>query len=654
MTSSLSPRQERTLRALCDTYVTSVEPPSVESGDPTGFWERTASDLDTHAAVADHVLGELDEEDREGMIQLLDVVAMLGFAHLPQAAREATLRGLHRLSDDIAEGLDAYRVLTMMEFYGRADAGRRNPNWEQFGYPGPPDITTRPAALRTIRPGPADDRLALEADVCVIGSGSGGGVVAGELAAAGSKVVVLEAGPDLQDPDFPPDELTALRTMYWRGVESTEDGNVVLMAGETLGGGSTVNWTNCVPPPAHVRACWAEEHGLEGLDGAGFDGHLEAVLDRISATRDASDLNGPNDLLRRGAEELGWSWHRAVRNADTDRYDPATAGHMGYGDRSGSKQGTLNTYLRDAVDAGADIVADCRADRIVVRDGRAVGVEAVFDGPDGPVPVTVDAGQVVVAGGALETPALLLRSGIGGPAVGRHLRVHPVPNLAGFYREPTRGWWGAPQTVIVDHHTRAVEDHGFLVECPHLHPGLAAAAVPWRSARDHKLVVGRSSNIATFIAVARERGSGRVTVDDRGDAVVRYPLDDELDRRLLRTSLASLVRLHVAAGAEAILDVHPTRPLWSRGDDVEAFVDRVTGLPFGKGDRTVFSAHQMGTARMGVDRSTSVADPEGQLHDVRGVWIGDTSAFPTAVGSNPMVTCMALARRTAHALLAAI
>lgn len=175
MISSLSPRQQRTLRALCDTYVAGVEPPSVESDDPTGFWDRTASDLDAPAAVADHVLSELDEEDREGMIQLLDVMAMLGFVHLPQVAREATLRGLHRLSDDIADGLDAYRVLTMMEFYGRAGAGRRNPNWEQFGYPGPPDIATRPAVLRTVRPGPTDDRLTLEADVCVVGSGSGAG-----------------------------------------------------------------------------------------------------------------------------------------------------------------------------------------------------------------------------------------------------------------------------------------------------------------------------------------------------------------------------------------------------------------------------------------------------------------------------------------------
>jgi choline dehydrogenase-like flavoprotein len=221
-----------------------------------------------------------------------------------------------------------------------------------------------------------------------------------------------------------------------------------------------------------------------------------------------------------------------------------------------------------------------------------------------------------------------------------------------FYARPSRGWWGAPQTVIVDEHREALEGHGYLVETPHLHPGLAAAALPWISGRDHKLLAGRSSELTSFIAVSRDRGAGRVTVDDAGEAVVAYPLDDDLDQRVLRHALDSMVRLHVAAGAHAILDLHPSRPLWRRGEDLDAFVAHVQGLAFGRGARTLFSAHQMGSARMGWDPRVSVADPEGQLHDTAGVWIGDTSAFPTAVGSNPMVTCMALARRTAHALLA--
>jgi choline dehydrogenase-like flavoprotein len=651
----MTDRQRRTLRALCDTYIPAVEPPAVEADDPTGFWGRAASDLDVDVAVATYVREELSESDRAGMLRLLDLLGVTGFPYLPRRAREAALVALRRASQEVADGLDAFRVMTMAEFYGGTDPDGRNPNWAQLGYPGPPEVTeVVTARVLTFQPPPGVAEVTLDADVVVVGSGSGGGVAAGELAAAGRSVVVLESGPHVEDPDFPPDELNALRRLYWRSVPTTADGNVTLMAGRTLGGGSTVNWTNCVPPPDHVRELWAKDHGLHGLDGADFDRHLEAVLERISATSAASDINGPNDRLRTGAEALGWGWHRARRNTERGRYDPESAGHIGFGDRSGAKQGTLKTYLRDAADDGADIIVDCHVQRILTEGGRAAGVVARVIRPGGQeVALTVRAPQVVVAGGALETPALLLRSGIGGPAVGRHLRLHPVPNLGGFYPQPTRSWWGAPQTVIVDEHATALAGHGYLVETPHVHLAISAAAVPWRNGCDHKLVLGRGSNLATFIAVIRERGAGRVTVDEAGEPVVTYPVDDPLDRELIGHAVETLVRLHVAAGADAVVDLHPDRPLWVRGDDVDAFIDRIRGLPSGKGGRPLFSAHQMGTARMGTDPATSVADPEGQLHATPGVWIGDTSAFPTAVGSNPMVACMALARRTAHALLAA-
>jgi choline dehydrogenase-like flavoprotein len=652
VTAELTSRRARVLASLCDTFVPAVEPPAAETDDPTGFWSRRATDLGVDRAVGAYVVEALDPHDRDGMLRLLDLLAACGLTRLPAGARERLVRGLRRLSPEIADGLDAYRSLTMLEFYGSSTAGTRNPNWEQLGYPGPPDVEPPPGRLATYVPPPGDD-LELDTDVCVIGSGSGGGVVAGEVAAAGLDVVVLEAGGHLEGADLPVDEAAALRTMYWRGAPATADGNVTLLAGATLGGGSTVNWMNCVQPPASIRETWAREHGLEGLDGGAFDKHLDAVLARISSTTEASDLNGPNDRLRAGAAGLGWDWRITARNADLERYDPVSAGHVGFGDRSGSKQGTLVTYLRDAVEIGARVMPNCRADRVLLRDGRAAGVEATLhDGAGGTRRVRVRARHVVVAAGALETPALLLRSGLGGPAVGHHLRLHPVPNLAGFYREATRAWWGAPQTVIVDEHREAVDGHGYLVETPHLHPGIGATALPWRSGRDHKLLLGRSSELASFIAVTRDHGGGRVTLDEQGEAVVAYPLQDELDLRVLRHALGSLVRLHVEAGAHAVVDLHPSRPLWRHGDDVDGFVEHLRGLAFGRGARRLFSAHQMGSARMGVDPQRSVADPDGQLHDAPGVWIGDTSAFPTAVGSNPMLTCMALARRTAHALVA--
>src|SRR6056297_884444 len=175
-----------------------------------------------------------------------------------------------------------------------------------------------------------------------------------------------------------------MQAMYWRGgLTPTDDGNVAIVAGATLGGGSTVNWQNCVRPPDQVRAGWAADHGLDGVDGPAFDAHLDAVLDRIGARADCTDLNGVNQRLADGADGLGWSWSPAVRNTDPATYDPATAGHVGFGDRTGSKQGTLVTYLRDAAAAEARIVCRARVQRVLASGGRAAGVQAEFVGPAG-------------------------------------------------------------------------------------------------------------------------------------------------------------------------------------------------------------------------------------------------------------------------------
>jgi choline dehydrogenase-like flavoprotein len=262
---------------------------------------------------------------------------------------------------------------------------------------------------------------------------------------------------------------------------------------------------------------------------------------------------------------------------------------------------------------------------------------------------------VVCAAGALETPALLLRSGIGGPAAGEYLRLHPATVLAGVYAEPQRGWWGAPQTALSAEWADLQDGYGFLVETSNAAPGLTGSALPWESGRQHKDDMARGPHVSALVLLLRDRGHGRVTIDDAGNAVHHYDFDDELDVRHFRRGLTELVRLHEAAGAEEIHSFH-RRPLrWRRDGDesLEAFATRVHDGPLAPHEHPIFSLHQMGSARMGRDPSTSVADPWGELHDVGGVWIGDASALPTASGTNPMATVMALAHRTAGAIAAA-
>ena len=410
--------------------------------------------------------------------------------------------------------------------------------------------------------------------------------------------------------------------MYWRGGPApTLGGGVTVLAGATLGGGTTVNWMNCVLPPAHVRDSWAREHGIEGIDGAEFDADLSYILDRIGATDECSAYNAPNQRLAAGASSLGWSYRRALRNVDPARYSDRDGGFVGYGDRSGAKQSALNTFLADASELGARVLTGCYAERIVMRAGRAAGVIATQRGAEGARTVRIDAATIVVAAGALETPALLLRSGLGGPHAGRNLHLHPVAALAAVYAERLDPWVGAPQTVIVDEFADTGDGYGFLIECPHFSLGLFAASLPWTGGPSDDENLTALACAAGFIGLIRDRGAGRVTIDRNGRARIHYAVTDPLDRRNLDLALARMKELHAVAGAQRV-------------------------LPVGAGK--LFSAHQMGTARMGVSPRTSVAAPTGEVYGARGVWIGDTSAFPSAVGSNPMITCQALARRTAR------
>jgi choline dehydrogenase-like flavoprotein len=428
---------------------------------------------------------------------------------------------------------------------------------------------------------------------------------------------------------------------------------VTIQAGSTLGGGTTINWTNSLRTHDWVREEWAQS-GLEGLDGPEFDRHLDAVMGRLGCNDGCSDFNGNHQRLQEACEKLGYELRPTVRNADPATYDPELAGYMGYGDVSGSKQSTAKTFLADAHERGADLVVHCRVDRILVEGGRAVGVEGTYAAPDGTVArVVVRAPTVVVACGSIESPALLLRSGIGGPAVGHNLRLHPTSAIIGRYAEPQDIWWGPPQAAISHQFADLEDGYGFLIECPHHTTGIAAAASPWESGREHKDGMLHWSRSATFINLTRDRGSGRVVTDADGNAVPAYPITDELDIRNLRRGLEELIRLHEAAGAEQILALKRRDATWERGEDLDAFIGKVTAIPVAPRELAVFSAHQMGTCRMGTDPRTSVAGPWGELHDVEGVWIGDASAFPSPSGVNPMISIMALAHRTAEAIAAA-
>ena len=649
--AELSEVQRETLQVLCDTIVPSIE----RADDPDGFWARSATQLGADQGIAD-ALDTLKAEDRDGLLQLLDVLASQDFNTVSQASREQLLLTNSLASMEAAIGIKLLTSLTLLITYGAPDPQTgQNPNWKTLGFPGPAGAA--PDEPKRLSPLVPESDTTLEADVVVVGSGAGGGVIAAALAEAGRKVVVVEAGGYFNEADFNQSELWAYQNLYWRGgLTPTADFNVTLLAGSCLGGGTVVNWTNSLKTKPWVREQWATEHGLEDIPGPEFDRHLDAVWERLGVNDRCSELNRSQQKMKDAADALGWNFDVCQRNWDPERHDPRQAGLMGFGDQSGAKRSTLRTYLEDAAAGGAQILADTFVERVLVEDGHAAGVEGVWTertpaGPGRTARVTVRAAQVVIAAGALESPAILLRSGIGGETVGKHLRLHPCTAMLGDYGTDMDSWWGAPHAGLINEFANVEDGYGFLLEGTQYTTALGASAIPFTTGAEHKALMADYNQYGMTIGLVRDHGGGRISLDEDGQAVVEYALEDELDVRNSRRALEAQVRAHHAAGARRIVMLGTGMPTWRVGDDLEAFIARLQRMPLRAGGATLFAAHQMGTCRMGADPASSVASPRGELHDTPGVWIGDTSAFPTSSGTNPMITVMALARRTAENML---
>jgi choline dehydrogenase-like flavoprotein len=657
---ALTDRQRDALRAICDAFVPAL--PADE--DPHGFWARTASDLGVDAAIVE-LMGALPKAQRVELARLLDVLAspLLGLTWagpmqpitaLSQSQRETLLQrwACHPVPQ-LRQAFLSLKKLNGMLFYALAEPGRPNPNWPAIGYPGPVVATSAPApGLRVLRP---EGDVTLTCDTVVVGSGAGGGVVAGELAEAGEEVIILEKGPYVDRDAFEGYEARAMQRMYeQQGALATADGAVGVLAGACVGGGTTINWSGSFRTPEDVLRQWAETHALPDMLGPELQSSFAAVERALSVSTEGGWHNRPNRALIEGCRKLGLEVADIPRNVRCPENDEAwrAIGFGCFGDGSGAKQGMIDTYLLRASDHGARLLADTEAERILIQSGRATGVEAVYRPAGGrAVRVTVRARRVVVATGALHTPALLMRSGIAHPHLGRHLYLHPTAAVAALYPEPMDPWHGPMMSAVCSAFTHLDGTYGVRIETPPVHPGLAGMALPWQSGRQHKEAMSRMRHLGATIVLTRDRDGGHVTTDAAGRAVLHYRLS-RYDRAHVLRGIVEAARIHLAAGAEAVHFPHNRAPVLERGADTETFLAAVARWGWARNRFPLFSAHQMGTCRMGGDAALHPLTPEGQVRGVGGLYVADASVFPESSGANPMLAIQALAHRTAQRLKA--
>ena len=458
-------------------------------------------------------------------------------------------------------------------------------------------------------------------DVIVVGSGAGGGVVAGELAERGRDVLLLEAGPHRTAVDFDRWEAKATHQFWWPiRFGFLPDGDVVaFLAGRCVGGTTTINTKVALRAHEKDVSKWHPETGLTSDGSAPFSlAELEPYYERVErrlGVRERRDWQPCVHTIEAGFRALGYELEAVTS------YTDGNCMHCGsclQGCPTNAGKSTGNTYIADAWARGLlELRPDSPVDRVLVEGGRATGVEVGGE--------RVHADTVVVAGGALNTPQILRRSGLDAPAIGRFLGLHPVRLVYGLFDEPQDAHITYPISSHFMGHQHD-EDGGFVIEASTIQDPIAFATTMrdengpmWGPRLTDALRKFRHWN--GVLALVNDENNASVVIDENG--LERFDLafnERELDR--CERSLEFSKQVLEAAGARQVV--------W-------------TGLA---------STHVQGSCRMGDDPERSATDRHGKVHGVEGLYVGDSSLIPRTLSVNPSLTIMALATRLADHLAA--
>jgi long-chain-alcohol oxidase len=646
-TLELSPGGKAALDAICDTFAPGGNglPSATELGVPEGILMAIGSNP-----------RESEREQFRELMEAWDTIAAgeggPAFTSMSQEERERTL--LAWADSEAVEQRAAFQALrkgALICYYAMPWTGEGpNPIDEALGYPGPLGPPENPPP-KTIEPLEITADTELECDVVVVGSGAGGGTAAGVLSQAGLDVVVVEAGGYYSEEDFDGAELSGNARLYLGGGGiASGDQSIGLLAGCCLGGGTVVNYTWCFRPPDHVREEWQDRLGLDDWNGPDFDESLDAVWQRLSISSESSIPSERDRLMRAGLEKLGWHSEVMQRNCIGCTEEVCRLCH--YGCQIGAEQSTTKTWLQDAYEAGARMVVNAPVERVIIEGGEARGVEATtLDGHR----ITVRSRAVAVAAGGINTPAVLARSGLDHPLVGKNLMLHPVLIIWGIFDEEVKPWAGVLGSTFSDQLLDMGEGYGVKYEHAANPPSLLAVFAPWRGAEHNAELMQSLNHTAGFGCLMRVRGAGEVGVDSDGLPTVSWALS-EFDRANMRRAMDGAAQILEAAGARRIYSSHAAWVAYEPGADGgrERWLAAADAAGWDAGQVTLGAFHIMGTAAMGTSRERSVCGPDGQTWDCRNLYVVDGAVLPTGLGVNPMVTIEAAAHKIARGMAAAL
>jgi choline dehydrogenase-like flavoprotein len=467
-----------------------------------------------------------------------------------------------------------------------------------------------------------------DTDVLVIGSGAGGAVTAATLARAGRSVTVVEEGPWVDPDATEPFSLAEMVAKYRHGGSCAALGRpaIAYAEGRCVGGSTEINSGLYHRLPGDLADEWRRVYRIDEFGADVLERYSGRIEDELAVSRLPGAPPMSSAVLERGAAKLGW---QAVEFSRVFRYEPSGRA---------VKQTMARTLLPRAMDAGADIIADCRVSKLLRSGDHIVGALCERQRPDGsPEELVIRADQVFVCAGATQTPALLHRSGIR-HNIGNGLKMHPTVKIAARFDHP------------IDH--GEVPMHRVTEFAPGLTIGGSAsrrghvALALADSGSDYAAALADWERVAVYYAAIRSEGHGRVVgIPGLRAPLVTYNLTDGDMSRLAR-ALLHLGEVLLAAGAT---EMYPsvTGGVVARGpEDLVQWWDATS-----RSRANLMTVHLTSTVRIGENRDRTGADSFGRVWDFANLRVNDASLLPDAPGVNPQGTIMAIAARNSDHFL---
>jgi len=493
-------------------------------------------------------------------------------------------------------------------------------------------------------------------DVAIVGTGAGAGITADLLSMAGLDVVMIEEGPLKSSTDFNQRESEAYPALYQESAaRKTADKAINILQGRCVGGSTTVNWTSSFRTPSSTLAHWQTHFGLTAMTDELMAPWFQQAERRLNIGPWLAPPNENNDLLRRGAAKLGIPAAAIQRNVK----GCWNLGSCGMGCPTNAKQSMLVTTVPAALERGARLIVETRAQMLELTGDKVNALLCVPVHPNGvasSAPATrVVAKHYVVAGGAINSPALLKRSNVADPhgVLGTRTFLHPVVISAAIFDQKVEGWNGAPQTIYSDHFlgTQPIDGPiGYKLEAPPMHPVIFASTLPGYGQAQAELLA-QFPNTHTLLALMRDgfhpqSTGGTVNLRSDGSPVLDYPLNDfVLDGA--RRAFLSMAEIQFAAGARQVLPVHEMAKPFRSWPEAKAAIH---ALPIKPLLTRFVSAHVMGGCAMAVTERQGVVQPNGQHWQVDNLSVHDGSLFPTSIGANPQLSVYGLVNMLATGL----